>query len=133
MRYPDRITLCVSSPGRLRHELPVLRHRPGGPDPQHVDRRDRRAGRRRGRALAARRDPGGPGRVSNIVFMGMGEPLANYQAVLGAVRRMTDPAPDGLGISARGMTVSTVGLVRRSGSSPPRPAGDPCAVAARAR
>ena len=32
-------------PGRLRHELPVLRHRPGGAHPQHVDRRDRRAGR----------------------------------------------------------------------------------------
>jgi 23S rRNA (adenine2503-C2)-methyltransferase len=43
--------------------------------------------------------------------MGMGEPLANYNAVLGAVRRLTDPAPDGLGISQRGITVSTVGLV----------------------
>jgi hypothetical protein len=50
-------------------------------------------------------------RVSNVVFMGMGEPLANYGAVLGALRRMTDPAPDGLGISARHITVSTVGLV----------------------
>jgi 23S rRNA (adenine2503-C2)-methyltransferase len=55
--------------------------------------------------------PGGPGRVSNIVFMGMGEPLANYASVLGAVRRITDPAPDGLGISQRSVTVSTVGLV----------------------
>ena len=43
--------------------------------------------------------------------MGMGEPLANYNAVIAAVRRLTDPAPDGLGISARGVTVSTVGLV----------------------
>lgn len=51
------------------------------------------------------------GRVSNVVFMGMGEPLANYRAVLGAVRRLTDPGPDGLGMSARGITVSTVGLV----------------------
>jgi 23S rRNA (adenine2503-C2)-methyltransferase len=54
---------------------------------------------------------GGPGRVSNVVFMGMGEPLANYRAVLGAVRRLTDPAPDGLGLSQRSVTVSTVGLV----------------------
>jgi len=55
--------------------------------------------------------PGGPGRVSNVVFMGMGEPLANYRAVTGAVRRLTDPSPHGLGMSARGVTVSTVGLV----------------------
>jgi 23S rRNA (adenine2503-C2)-methyltransferase len=49
--------------------------------------------------------------VSNVVFMGMGEPLANYRAVIDAVRRMTDPVPDGLGISQRSITVSTVGLV----------------------
>jgi 23S rRNA (adenine2503-C2)-methyltransferase len=45
--------------------------------------------------------------------MGMGEPMANYKAVMGAVRRLTEPAPDGLGMSARGVTVSTVGLVPR--------------------
>jgi 23S rRNA (adenine2503-C2)-methyltransferase len=55
--------------------------------------------------------PGGPGRVNNIVFMGMGEPMANYTAVLRAVRTIVAPAPGGLGISARGVTVSTVGLV----------------------
>jgi 23S rRNA (adenine2503-C2)-methyltransferase len=65
------------------------------------------------RALHRGEVPGGPGRVSNVVFMGMGEPLANYKAVVGAVRRLTDPAPDGLGMSARGVTVSTVGLVPR--------------------
>jgi 23S rRNA (adenine2503-C2)-methyltransferase len=54
---------------------------------------------------------GGAGRVSNVVFMGMGEPLANYRAVLDAVRRLTEPSPAGLGISARAVTVSTVGLV----------------------
>jgi len=52
-------------------------------------------------------------RLSNVVFMGMGEPLANYKAVIGTVRRLTDPTPDGLGMSARGITVSTVGLVPR--------------------
>ncbi|HLR94777.1 MAG TPA: 23S rRNA (adenine(2503)-C(2))-methyltransferase RlmN [Jiangellaceae bacterium] len=52
-----------------------------------------------------------PGRLSNVVFMGMGEPLANYRAVVTAVRRITEPGPDGLGISQRGVTVSTVGLV----------------------
>ncbi|MGC3993772.1 MAG: 23S rRNA (adenine(2503)-C(2))-methyltransferase RlmN [Propionicimonas sp.] len=55
--------------------------------------------------------PGGPGRINNIVFMGMGEPMANYTAVLRAVRTMVAPAPEGLGISARGITISTVGLV----------------------
>src|SRR2546423_3585253 len=43
--------------------------------------------------------------------MGMGEPLAIYMAVLGAVGRHGGPAPAGLGMSARGVTVSTVGLV----------------------
>jgi 23S rRNA (adenine2503-C2)-methyltransferase len=53
------------------------------------------------------------GRVSNVVFMGMGEPLANFRAVRDSVRRLTSPSPDGLGMSARGITVSTVGLVPR--------------------
>ena len=49
-------------------------------------------------------------RLSNIVFMGMGEPLANYNRVLEAVRRITAAPPHGFGISARSVTVSTVGL-----------------------
>ena len=53
----------------------------------------------------------GVGRISNVVFMGMGEPLANYNAVVAAVRRISDPAPAGFGISQRAITVSTVGLV----------------------
>lgn len=63
--------------------------------------------------LARGEIPGGPGRVSNVVFMGMGEPLANYSAVVGAIHRMVDPSPAGMGLSARGITVSTVGLVPR--------------------
>ncbi|MGB3828384.1 MAG: 23S rRNA (adenine(2503)-C(2))-methyltransferase RlmN [Ornithinimicrobium sp.] len=50
-------------------------------------------------------------RVSNVVFMGMGEALANYKASIGAMRRLVEPAPSGLGMSARGVTMSTVGLV----------------------
>jgi 23S rRNA (adenine2503-C2)-methyltransferase len=56
-------------------------------------------------------DPPKPPRVSNVVFMGMGEPLANYANVVAAVRRITDPVPEGMGISQRSVTVSTVGLV----------------------
>ncbi len=48
------------------------------------------------------------GRISNVVFMGMGEPLANFSAVTQAIRTLT--APWGLGIGARRITVSTVGL-----------------------
>jgi 23S rRNA (adenine2503-C2)-methyltransferase len=43
--------------------------------------------------------------------MGMGEPLANYNAVVRTLRNITDANPDGLGISARSVVVSTVGLV----------------------
>ena len=50
----------------------------------------------------------GVGRVSNVVFMGMGEPLANFTQVTKAIRTMN--ADWGLGISARRITVSTVGL-----------------------
>jgi 23S rRNA (adenine2503-C2)-methyltransferase len=49
-------------------------------------------------------------RVTHMVFMGMGEPLANYGAVVQAIRIFTDPRL-GLGYSPRRITVSTVGLV----------------------
>lgn len=47
-------------------------------------------------------------RVTNIVFMGMGEPFANYDNVMNAVRKLTDP--DGIGLGQRRLTISTVGL-----------------------
>ncbi len=50
----------------------------------------------------------GVDRISHVVFMGMGEPLANYAAVTDAIRTLN--APWGFGISARRITVSTVGL-----------------------
>jgi len=56
-----------------------------------------------------RRDLGSRGHISNIVFMGMGEPLANYDAVLNSIEVMTDP--NGLAFSHRRITVSTAGLV----------------------
>jgi 23S rRNA (adenine2503-C2)-methyltransferase len=43
--------------------------------------------------------------------MGMGEPLANYGALLRALRRLVSAPPDGLGLAQRHLTVSTVGLV----------------------
>jgi len=47
-------------------------------------------------------------RISHVVFMGMGEPLANFSAVTDAIRTLN--APWGMGISARRITLSTVGL-----------------------
>ncbi|MBK6909659.1 MAG: 23S rRNA (adenine(2503)-C(2))-methyltransferase RlmN [bacterium] len=48
-------------------------------------------------------------KLTNVVFMGMGEPLHNYENVVAAVRLLADP--NGVGLSARRITVSTVGLV----------------------
>ena len=54
-------------------------------------------------------DQGARRRITNIVFMGMGEPLANYASVLQAIRIMVDP--NGLAFSHRRITLSTAGLV----------------------
>ncbi len=113
MRYPDRVTMCVSSQAGCGMACPFCATGQGGLQrnmsvaeivEQVMD------GERR---MARGQIPGGVGRVSNVVFMGMGEPLANYKAVVGAIRQFVTPAPDGLGMSARGITVSTVGLVPR--------------------
>ena len=50
-------------------------------------------------------------RPTNVVFMGMGEPLANYDATVAAVKAIVDPGR--LAISARKVTISTVGLPRQ--------------------
>jgi 23S rRNA (adenine2503-C2)-methyltransferase len=110
MRYPDRVTMCVSSQAGCGMNCPFCATGQAGltrnmSAAEIVDQVV--AGAR----MLARGELGEPTRVSNVVFMGMGEPLANYKAVLGAVRRMTDSAPDGLGMSQRNITVSTVGLV----------------------
>jgi 23S rRNA (adenine2503-C2)-methyltransferase len=111
MRYPGRVTMCVSSQAGCGMACPfcatgqagLTRNLSTGEIVEQVV-----AG---SRALARGEVAGGPGRISNVVFMGMGEPLANYARVLAAVRRLTDPVPGGLGLSQRNITVSTVGLV----------------------
>jgi len=113
MRYPERVTMCVSSQVGCGMNCPFCATGQSGltrnlSTAEIVDQVVA------GAAELSRGDvPGGVGRVSNVVFMGMGEPLANYDAVLRAVRRLTEPSPGGLGMSARGITVSTVGLVPR--------------------
>ncbi len=59
--------------------------------------------------LAAQAQLHGDERISNIVFMGMGEPLANYDNLVQAIEMLS--APWGVGLSGRRLTVSTVGLV----------------------
>jgi 23S rRNA (adenine2503-C2)-methyltransferase len=117
MRYPDRVTMCVSSQAGCGMNCPfcatgqagLTRNMSAG---EIVDQVVTGARWLRNGELAGGADGGDDvRRVSNVVFMGMGEPLANYRAVLGAVRRITDPSPAGLGISQRSVTVSTVGLV----------------------
>jgi len=115
MRYPGRVTMCVSSQAGCGMNCPfcatgqagLTRNMSAGEIVEQV-----MAGARalaRGEVAGGREDA--PARVSNVVFMGMGEALANYKAAIGAIRRLTDPSPDGLGMSARGITMSTVGLV----------------------
>ncbi len=105
MRYPDRATLCISSQAGCGMACPFCATGQGGLDrnlstAEIVDQV---------REAAAMMQAEGS-RLSNIVFMGMGEPLANYNRVVSAVRQITQPSPDGFGISQRNVTVSTVGL-----------------------
>jgi 23S rRNA (adenine2503-C2)-methyltransferase len=111
MRYPERVTMCVSSQAGCGMACPFCATGQAGLT-RNLSTAEIVAQVVAGaRALAQGEIPGGPGRVSNVVFMGMGEPLANYPRVLAAVRRITDPVPGGLGISRRAVTISTVGLV----------------------
>ena len=115
MRYPGRVTICVSSQAGCGMNCPfcatgqegLTRNMSTAEIVEQVVHAARSL--RRGELAGGPEDS--PLRVSNVVFMGMGEPLANYKAAIGAIRRLTDPAPDGLGMSARGITMSTVGLV----------------------
>ncbi len=113
MRYPDRATMCVSSQAGCGMACPFCATGQGGLQRNMSTAEIVEQVVAAARSLHRGEVPGGPGRVSNVVFMGMGEPMANYKAVMGAIRRLTDPSPDGLGMSARGITVSTVGLVPR--------------------
>lgn len=111
MKYPDRATVCISSQAGCGMNCPFCATGQAGLT------RNLSAGEITAQVVAAARTcaagelPGGPVRLSNVVFMGMGEPLANYNAVLQSIRNITAPPPEGLGIGARSVTLSTVGLV----------------------
>ena len=111
MRYSDRATVCISSQAGCGMNCPFCATGQGGLT------RNLTAGEiteqvvMAARALDSGEIPGGTMRLSKVVFMGMGEPLANYNAVIQSIRNITSPHPEGLGIGARSVTLSTVGLV----------------------
>jgi len=100
MRYSDRVTVCVSTQAGCAMacqfcatgQAGFLRHLSEGEIVEQV--------------AAAMREAR-PRRLSNVVFMGMGEPLANYDRVWAAVVRLNGD----MGLSARHLTLSTVGMV----------------------
>lgn len=111
MRYPSRATLCISCevgcgmacPFCATGQMGLTRNLSTAEIVEQV---------RLARKACEEGELGGSScRLSNVVFMGMGEPMVNYRAVLGAVRRLIANPPEGFGMSARGITVSTVGLV----------------------
>jgi 23S rRNA (adenine2503-C2)-methyltransferase len=109
MRYDGRITACVSTQAGCAMgcvfcatgQMGFARHLTTGEIVAQA------------LLISKSREPGGPGpevpRFRNLVFMGMGEPLHNYDAVLTATEILADTA--GLGLSPRRMTLSTVGVV----------------------
>ncbi len=109
MRYPDRATVCVSSQAGCGMACPFCATGQGGLR-RNLSTAEIVEQVRAAAAMVRDGRLGPPGRLSNVVFMGMGEPLANYRRTVDAVRRICDPVPLGFGLSQRSVTVSTVGL-----------------------
>jgi 23S rRNA (adenine2503-C2)-methyltransferase len=117
MGYDDRTTLCISSQAGCAMgctfcatgQFGFERHLTAGEIVAQVAYANA--------ALASDPLPGSPARVTNVVFMGMGEPLANYPRVEESLRRLIDV----MDMAARSITVSTVGAVpgmRRLAATP---------------
>jgi 23S rRNA (adenine2503-C2)-methyltransferase len=110
MCYPDRATVCVSTQAGCAMgcsfcatgQAGFRRHLTVGEIVEQVIHAARHAS-----ASSVSPSSVSRRRVSRVVFMGMGEPLANYDATWGAVHRLHDD----LGLSARHLTISTVGVV----------------------
>lgn len=107
MGYPRRATVCISSQAGCAlactfcatGQFGFERHLHAGEIVAQVAYAQA--------VLRAEGLPGAPDHLTNVVFMGMGEPLANYDRVREAIRRMVEV----MGLSARAITVSTVGMV----------------------
>jgi 23S rRNA (adenine2503-C2)-methyltransferase len=102
MHYPGRSTVCVSSQAGCAMACGFCATGQAGFD------RQLSTGEIVEQVVRARTAAAATGRrLSNVVFMGMGEPMANYDAVWASVLRLHDD----LGLSARHLTVSTVGII----------------------
>ncbi len=107
MGYANRTTLCISSQVGCAMGCTFCATGQFGFD-RHLDAGEIVAQVAYANAyLGATPLPRSPERVTNVVFMGMGEPLANYANTIESIRRMIDV----MGMSARSITVSTVGFV----------------------
>jgi 23S rRNA (adenine2503-C2)-methyltransferase len=120
MRYPRRATVCISTQAGCAMGCPFCATGQAGLRRQLTAGEIVRQVVVAQQALATGRigdveldtaglEAGGPDHVTNVVYMGMGEPLANLDATIASVRWLHDP--EGFGLSARSITVSTVGLV----------------------
>ncbi|MFP4636255.1 MAG: 23S rRNA (adenine(2503)-C(2))-methyltransferase RlmN, partial [Nitriliruptoraceae bacterium] len=115
MLYPKRATVCISTQAGCALGCPFCatgqagfrRQLTVGEVVRQVVVAD--ASLRSGAIGAQTLPDGAPDHVTNVVYMGMGEPLANLPATLGSIEWLHDP--DGFNLGARGITVSTVGLV----------------------
>jgi 23S rRNA (adenine2503-C2)-methyltransferase len=108
MGYRDRVTVCVSTQSGCAMGCGFCA------TGQMGLRNNLSAGEIAAQVVWARREaarlpPSTPRRLTNVVFMGMGEPLANERHTFGALERLTDPRA--LAIGDRHITVSTVGVV----------------------
>ena len=102
MHYRDRSTVCISTQAGCAMACGFCATGQGGFE------RNLTVGEIVEQVVRASRDArANDRRVSNIVFMGMGEPFANYDRTIAALERIHDD----LGISARHLTVSTVGII----------------------
>jgi 23S rRNA (adenine2503-C2)-methyltransferase len=99
MRYADRVTVCVSSQAGCAMGCTFCATGQAGYSRQLTP------GEVIEQVIFATR-AAAPRRLSNVVFMGMGEPLANYDTTVAVVRRLHEHK----GMSARHLTVSTVGV-----------------------
>jgi 23S rRNA (adenine2503-C2)-methyltransferase len=97
MAYPNRVTVCVSTQAGCAMGCPFCATGQGG-FKRHLSAAE--IVEQVGWAMRERM-------VTHVVFMGMGEPLSNYDQTLSAVRRLHDD----MGISARRLTISTIGIV----------------------
>jgi 23S rRNA (adenine2503-C2)-methyltransferase len=107
MGYRDRVTVCVSSQAGCAMGCTFCA------TGQMGLRNNLTAGEIAAQVVWARREAARlpastPRRLGNVVFMGMGEPLANERHVFAAIEKLTDPG--GFGMGARHVTLSTVGI-----------------------